>query len=412
MKYGLIGEHLPHSFSAFIHGKIGGYSYSLWELTPAELGAFMQKKDFAGINVTIPYKQAVIPYLDEISPTARAIGAVNTVVNRGGKLYGYNTDIGGLSALIQRCGVSLSGKKVLILGTGGTGKTAHAAASLGGAAQIQKVSRGGKDGAVSYEQAVELYSDAQLIINTTPCGMFPNCGDMPIDPALFPKAEAVIDVVYNPLRTKLVQQAQGLGIKAEGGLYMLTKQAVLASELFLDTKYKESVTETVFAATLGAKENIVLTGMPGSGKTTVGGILAQLTGRTLYDTDVYLEQKHGMPVSEMFSRYGEQTFRDWETTAVKELSANSGCIIATGGGAILMQENVQSLKQNGRLYFLDRPLESLLPTADRPLASTADAIKQRYTERYAMYLSTADTVIAVNGTANDVAAMITERHCI
>jgi len=412
MRYGLIGEHLPHSFSAFIHGKIGSYSYELWELPPEKLAEFMQKKQFGGINVTIPYKQAVIPYLDEISPAADAIGAVNTVVNRGGKLYGYNTDIGGLSALIQRVGVSLAGKKVLILGTGGTAKTAYAAASLGGAAQIQKVSRGGKDGALTYEQAAEQFGDAQLIINTTPCGMFPNCEAMPIDPALFPKAAAVIDVVYNPLRTRLVQRATKLGIRAEGGLYMLTKQAVLASELFFDTKYDAGVTEKVFAATLGAKENIVLTGMPGSGKTTVGGILAQLTGRTLYDTDVYLEQKHGMPVSAMFSRYGEQGFRDMETAAVKELSAHSGCIIATGGGAILRQENVQSLKQNGRLYFLDRPIESLLPTADRPLASTAEAIKQRYTERYATYISTADTVIAVNGTANDVAATITERHCI
>lgn len=410
MKYGLIGEHLPHSFSAQIHSMIGGYDYRLCELRPEELEGFMQKKDFLGINVTIPYKQAVIPYLDEISPLAAEIGAVNTVVNRGGKLYGYNTDIGGITALIQRTGVGLEGKKVLILGTGGTSKTAFTAAKHGGAAQIFKVSRSAKDGAVSYDEAVEKHGDADVIINTTPCGMYPETDGMPIDLSPFSSLKAAVDVVYNPLRTRFVQKAAALGIPSEGGLYMLVKQAVLASELFLDTKHGDAVTEKIFAEIKTQKENIVLSGMPGSGKTTVGGILAKATGRTMYDTDQYLEKKHGMTVPEMFASFGEPTFRDMEAEAVKELSVNGGVIIATGGGAVMRAESAGRLKQNGRIYFLDRPLSEIIPTDDRPMSRTREALEKRYNERYGTYLSTADAVIEVKGTPNDVANAIIERH--
>lgn len=409
MEYGLIGEKLPHSFSAVIHGMIGEYGYSLKELASTELDAFMKSKSFKGINVTIPYKQAVIPYLDWISEEAAQIGAVNTVVNRGGKLYGYNTDIGGLKSLIERVG-GVKGKKVLILGTGGTSKTAFVAANIMGACEVYKVSRSARDGALSYEKAVKAHHDAHVIINTTPCGMFPQIEATPIDLSLFKGLSAVVDVVYNPLRTKLISKALSLKIKAEGGLYMLVKQAVLASELFFNTEYESALTEKIHGTLLAQKENIVLTGMPASGKSTVGALLAKTLNRPFYDTDEGIKQKCGMEIPDIFAKHGEEYFRSVETAVIKELSANSGCIIATGGGAAMRSANVEALKQNGRIYFLDRPLEQLLPTPDRPLASSAEAIKARYNERYGTYIATADTVIKINGNAQSVANDIERRH--
>lgn len=410
MKYGLIGEHLPHSFSAQIHEALGGYCYELKELAPTELEGFMKKREFCGINVTIPYKQAVMPYLDEISPLALEIGAVNTVINRGGKLYGYNTDIGGISALIQRMGVDLKGKKVLILGTGGTSNTAFTAAKHGGAASVLKVSRGGKGGAIGYEEAMERHGDAEVIINTTPCGMFPDNDGCPIDLAPFPRLKGVVDVVYNPLRTRLVQMAAEKGLAAEGGLYMLVKQAVLASELFTDSKYDDGVTDSVYKKIKNNKESIVLSGMPSCGKTTVGGILAKITGSPFYDSDKCLEEKHGMAVPDMFARFGEPVFRDMEAEAIRELSLKSGCIIATGGGAVIRPESARRLKQNGTVYFLDRPLKDLVATDDRPMSRTREALEQRYKERYPIYLSTADCVLKVDSTAEEMARRIIERH--
>lgn len=410
MKYGLIGEKLPHSFSAMVHGAIGGYDYELKELHREELEAFITAKEFCGINVTVPYKEQVIPYLDKIDPLAAEIGAVNTVVNRDGVLYGYNTDISGMLSLIERMGLELKGKKVLVLGTGGTSKTAAAAAKHLEAATVIKVSRRGKDGAVSYEEAVTKHTDAEIIINTTPCGMYPDNESVPIDLSFFTKLEGVADVIYNPLRSRLVREAKRLGVVAEGGLYMLVKQALLASELFFDTEYGEDTTCKVFSNVITSKENIVLSGMPSSGKTTVGTLLSRLTGRELYDTDKYLEAKHGMSVPDMFSRYGEPKFRDMEAEAVKELSVKNGVIIATGGGAVMRAESADALKQNGRIYFLDRPLAELIPTDDRPMSRTREALEQRYNERYDTYLSTADEVIKVKGTPTDVALSITERH--
>ncbi len=410
MKYGLIGEKLPHSFSAVVHKAIGGYDYELKELCPWELEPFLKAKEFIGINVTVPYKEAVIPYLDEISPLAAEIGAVNTVVNRSGVLYGYNTDIGGMLDLIKRMGLEIKGKKALILGTGGTSKTAATAVKHLEAAHVIKVSRSGKDGAVSYEEAVTKHKDAEIIINTTPCGMYPNNKGIPLDLSVFTGLEGVVDAVYNPLRTRLVREAKRLGAVAEGGLYMLVKQAVLASELFFDTKYANSVTDKVFTTISTGKENVVLSGMPSSGKTTVGTLLSGIMGRELYDTDKYLEAKHGMSVPDMFARYGEPTFRDMEAEAVKELSVKNGVIIATGGGAVMRAESADALKQNGRIYFLDRPLTELIPTDDRPMSRTREALEQRYNERYGTYLSTADEIIEVKGAPEEVALTIKERH--
>lgn len=408
MQYGCIGEHLTHSFSKEIHGQLKDYLYELRQIPMGQLGAFMEKRDFKAINVTIPYKQDVIPYLKEIEPMAASIGAVNTVVNRDGDLYGYNTDFGGMLDLIKHAGITLVGKKVLILGTGGTSKTAMAVAKHMGAASVYRVSRSAKPGVLTYEQVLAEHLDAQVLINTTPRGMFSREGGMSIDPALFSELSGVVDAVYNPLRTEFVLKARSLGVPAAGGLYMLVRQAVLASEIFLDTKYPEEVTEQVYRKIKASKENIVLTGMPGSGKTTVGKLLATELNRPFWDTDVLIAEKTGKTPAEIIRDQGEKVFREIESEVIREISAQNGCVIATGGGAVLRMQNVELLRSNGKIFFLDRPLQQLIPTADRPLSSTKDAISQRYRERYPIYTATADEIIP-NGETPEKAVQLVKR---
>lgn len=398
MKYGLIGEHLKHSYSCEIHAQIADYEYELHELPPSGLGGFLKKREFNAINVTIPYKQDVIPYLDEISDTAKRIGAVNTIVNRNGRLYGDNTDFAGMLALARHIGVDMKGRKVLILGTGGASKTGHALAEYMGAESVFYVSRSGKDGSISYEQAVTEHSDAQIIINATPVGMFPKQDGRPIDISAFPKLEGVIDAIYNPLRTNLILDAQERGIPAEGGLYMLSAQAVHASAVFRDIPLDESLVDKAFKSVKNDKQSIVLIGMPSSGKTTVGRILAEKCGKQLADTDEYIVRKIGMPISDFFAKFGEAEFRRIEKETVAELSATGGRIIATGGGAVLDPENVRALKQNGVLVFLDRRPENLVATDDRPLASRRSALEKLYTERYDIYCAAAELHIDANTT--------------
>lgn len=398
MKYGLIGEHLKHSYSCEIHAQIADYEYELHELPPSGLGGFLKKREFNAINVTIPYKQDVIPYLDEISDTAKRIGAVNTIVNRNGRLYGDNTDFAGMLALAKHIGVDMKGRKVLILGTGGASKTGHALAEYMGAQSVYYVSRSGKDGSISYEQAVTEHGDAQIIINATPVGMFPKQDGRPIDISAFPKLEGVIDAIYNPLRTNLVLDAQERGIPAEGGLYMLSAQAVHASAVFRDIPLDESLVDKAFKSVKNDKQSIVLIGMPSSGKTTVGRILAEKCGKQLADTDEYIVRKIGMPISDFFAKHGEAEFRKIEKETVAELSATGGRIIATGGGAVLDAENVRALKQNGVLVFLDRRPENLIATDDRPLASRRSALEKLYAERYDIYCAAAELHIDANTT--------------
>lgn len=398
MKYGLIGEHLKHSYSCEIHAQIADYEYELHEIPPSGLGGFLTKREFNAINVTIPYKQDVIPYLDEISDTAKRIGAVNTIVNRNGRLYGDNTDFAGMLALARHIGVDMKGRKVLILGTGGASKTGHALAEYMGAESVYYVSRSGKDGSISYEQAVTEHSDAQIIINATPVGMFPKQDGRPIDISAFPKLEGVIDAIYNPLRTNLILDAQERGIPAEGGLYMLSAQAVHASAVFRDIPLDESLVDKAFKSVKNDKQSIVLIGMPSSGKTTVGRILAEKCGKHLADTDEYIIKKIGMPISDFFAKFGEAEFRKIEKETVAELSATGGRIIATGGGAVLDAENVRALKQNGVLVFLDRRPENLIATDDRPLASRRSALEKLYTERYDIYCAAAELHIDANTT--------------
>lgn len=398
MKYGLIGEHLKHSYSCEIHAQIADYEYELHEIPPSGLGGFLKKREFNAINVTIPYKQDVIPYLDEISDTAKRIGAVNTIVNRNGRLYGDNTDFAGMLALARHIGVDMKGRKVLILGTGGASKTGHALAEYMGAESVYYVSRSGKDGSISYEQAVTEHSDARIIINATPVGMFPKQDGRPIDISAFPKLEGVIDAIYNPLRTNLILDAQERGIPAEGGLYMLSAQAVHAAAVFQDIPLDESLVDKAFKSVKNDKQSIVLIGMPSSGKTTVGRILAEKCGKQLADTDEYIIKKIGMPISDFFAKHGEAEFRKIEKETVAELSATGGRIIATGGGAVLDPENVRALKQNGVLVFLDRRPENLVATDDRPLASRRSALEKLYTERYDIYCAAAELHIDANTT--------------
>lgn len=391
-KYGCIGKKLTHSFSKEIHARLADYEYELIELTEDEIAPFFEKKAFAAINVTIPYKQTVIPYLDWVSATASRIGAVNTIVNRDGKLYGYNTDYYGMKALIERVGVNLSGKKVLVLGTGGTSKTARVVAADLGAAEILTVSRRKTAEFINYEEAVSHHRDAQVIINTTPSGMYPDCGSKPIDVRHFPQLEGVIDAVYNPLRTNLVLDARARGIKAECGLYMLVMQAVVAVEKFLDTSIDKEAANQVFASVFASKENIVLTGMPGSGKSTVGKLL-DVDGFTFVDTDEEIEKRCGCSIKELIGEKGEQYFRDLETEVIRDVSSRSCQIISTGGGAILREENVRYLRQNGKLFFLDADIGRLQATDSRPLSDTREKLENLYAERIGIYRSTADVIV-------------------
>lgn len=409
MNYGCIGEHLPHSFSREIHEQIGSYAYELKELTPDELPGFLAARDFRGINVTIPYKQAVIPALDEIDETAREIGAVNTIVRRDGRLLGYNTDLCGLTRLIRRIGLDPAGKKVLIFGTGGTSRTSLYAARQLGAREVFRVSRSGREGCITYEQALQHHTDAEIIINTTPCGMFPDLAAQPLSLDAFHALQGVVDAIYNPLRSRLVLDALARGIPAEGGLYMLVAQAVRASELFLDTVYPEDLTDRIFRRILREKENLVLIGMPGSGKSVVGKILSGSTGKPLADTDELIVRRAGKSIPEIFAREGEPAFRDLESEVILDLSRRGGQVISTGGGAVLRPENVTALRQNGRLFWLDRDPDSLRPTDDRPLADTAEKMKALYRQREPVYRAAADEIIPVRGTPEEAAGMIESR---
>ena len=407
MRYGLIGERLGHSFSKEVHAMLSDYDYEIREVARDELDSFMQKADFKAINVTIPYKESVIPYLSYISEEAKLIGSVNTIVNREGKLYGYNTDFAGMVALINEMRLSFIGKKTVILGTGGTSKTAKAVATSLGADPILTVSRTKKDGCIDYNELMKDHLDAEIIINTTPIGMYPDNFSSIIDITPFEHLEGVIDAIYNPIRTKLVVDALERGIKAEGGLYMLVAQAVYASEIFLDTKYPIEKLNKIFKKIKRKKENIVLIGMPASGKTTVSTLIGKELSREICDTDQMIVSTHKVSIPDIFKSEGEAVFRSYESEEIARVSMKNNSVIATGGGAILKKDNVRMLKQNGVLFFIDRPYEKLVPTIDRPLSSDLESIKKRYDERYDLYVESADVVIDADDTPINIAKKIT-----
>lgn len=408
MKYGCIGKKLGHSFSREIHAALGNPEYELCEIAPEKLDAFLEEKNFSAINVTIPYKEAVIVRLSHTDEAARRIGAVNTIVNRGGELFGYNTDFYGMCALFSHAGIDAAGKKVIVLGTGGTSKTACAVAESLGASTVLRVGRTGREGSLTYDELYAHHTDAEILINTTPVGMYPNLSQVPVDLLKFPHLSGVVDAVYNPLRTEFVLAAKKRGIPAEGGLFMLVAQGVRASEIFFDTHYPEGTTEAVFRKIRQQKENIVLIGMPSSGKTTVGRLLADALSRPFVDVDERIVLRAG-DIGEIFKNEGETGFRAIESAVIKdEIAPVCGSVIATGGGSVLSDENVKNLLQNGRLYFLNRPFGLLTPTGDRPLSSNKEALKKRYEERLARYLEVADVEVDATGTPEEVACTVRE----
>lgn len=417
MEYGLIGERLGHSFSKVIHESLETYTYELHEVSKEDFDSFMTAHDFKAINVTIPYKNAVIPYLDVVDPVAKEIGAVNTIVNKDGKLYGYNTDVLGLRDLILKNNMDYAGKRVLILGSGGTAHTARYVAGSLGAREVLFICRSGSasmqalldsgEKCITYEQVEKDGIEADYIINTTPAGMFPNNDGCPLDLTKVQGLVGVTDVIFNPLRTNLVLNALEMRLKAEGGLYMLVSQAVHAIEYFLDKKISDSEIDRVFRQVYKEKENLVLLGMPGSGKTTIGKNID--LGKAFTDSDWVIADKYG-PIPELFEKYGEEGFRDRETEAIKEIAKATGQVIACGGGVILRKENLRYLRQNGILFFLDRPIEDIRPTKDRPLSSDREALQKRYEERYPIYVKEADEIIKVHGTVEDSIKQVKERY--
>lgn len=397
-QYGLIGGKLGHSYSKIIHEQIADYTYELMPLpTEAEARAFMEKRTFAAINVTIPYKQLVIPYCDVVDPKAQAIGAVNTIVNRDGKLYGYNTDYAGFAYLAKAHGVDFAGKTVLILGTGGTHSTVTAVCRDGGAKEILTASRTGKDGALLYSEAMHR-RDVQIVVNTTPCGMYPNVGQCLIDPKAFPRLEAVLDVIYNPFRTELLLRAEDCGVTAAGGFEMLVAQAVFAAEHFTGKALDSAaIIPDVSRRLRHELANVSIIGMPGCGKSTVGAALAKRLGKKFVDLDAEIERRTGYTIPDIFAQEGEAAFRRYEADVLADIAKGNSQVIACGGGVIKNPANSRALRQNGPVLWVRRPLERLA-TGGRPLSKGGAALKQLEAERTPLYSAASTAVLENNGT--------------
>ncbi len=399
MKYGLLGQKLGHSYSPAIH-RLFGYDYGLFEVEAEQLEDFLTNGDFRGLNVTMPYKKAVIPYLDALSPAAKALGAVNTIL-RTEKLIGHNTDYFGFSYLLQSAHLDVQGKKCLVLGSGGASNTVCAVLkSLG--ARVVVISRSGEN---NYEN-LQQHKDATLIVNTTPIGMYPNTGRSPLSLSVFEKPEAVLDVVYNPARTALMLEAEAMGIPSFGGLAMLVAQAWESARWFTGRDIPEPEIDRILQILQRQTENILLIGMPGCGKSTIGRLLAERTGRPFADADACIEEKAGLSVPEIFTRYGQEQFRRMETEVLRELGKQSGLVIACGGGAVTQPQNYDLLHQNGRMIWLQRDL-SLLATDGRPLSAHND-LEQMYIRRQPMYAAFADLRVSNNGTPEETVRNILE----
>ena len=398
MRYGLLGRKLGHSYSPMIHGMLG-YEYGLFEREPEDVADFLKNGDFDGINVTIPYKKDVLPYLDEINPLALRLGAVNTIVRRNGKLKGFNSDYFGFLSMVRRTGIDVSGKKALVLGSGGASATVHAVLEDLGAAVVV-VSRKGEN---NYDN-LHLHADAALLVNATPVGMYPNTGAAPVDVSRFPALEGVLDVIYNPARTQLLLDSERLGIPACNGLWMLVAQAVQSSRWFRDKELPDSLIADIHRALRDQMENIALIGMAGCGKSTVGRRLAQELGREFVDADTEIEKLAGKPIPRIFAEDGEDHFRKLETQALAALGKRSGLVIATGGGCVTREENHPLLHQNSRILWLRRDPEKL-PTAGRPL-SQAIAPATLYALRKPMYKAFADAAVDNDGSIDETLAAI------
>ena len=396
MKCGLLGRTLGHSYSPQIHQKLGSYSYSLFEKEPQELEQFLRQGDFNGLNVTIPYKKEVIAYLDALSPTAKKLGAVNTVLRQpDGKLIGHNTDFFGFKTMLKASGIPVAGKKVLVCGSGGASNTAQAVLREAGA-KVVVLSRSGPD---NY-QNLSKHRDAALIVNTTPLGMYPNVEESAIeDLDQFPKLEGVLDVIYNPARTKLLLEAEKRGLPAVNGLLMLVAQAKESAEWFTGTVIDDGCIGTIYQELRRQMENLILIGMPGSGKTTVGKMLAQKLGREFVDADAVLEQRAGRPITQIIPLEGEAVFRAMETEVLQDLGKRSGLVLATGGGCVTRPENYDALHRNGTIVWLRRAT-ALLPTDGRPL-SQAGRLEELYQRRAPLYAAFGDLTAENSGTPQE-----------
>ena len=400
MQCGLLGRKLGHSYSPQIHSHLASYEYTLFEKEPEELEAFLKNGGFTGLNVTIPYKKDVIPYLDELSPTAKRLGAVNTIVRReDGSLIGHNTDYFGFCSMVGRSGLTVAGKKVLVLGSGGASNTAVAALEEMGA-QVVVISRSGEN---NYDN-LHRHADAAVIVNTTPVGMYPKTGVSPISLERFQKLEGVLDVVYNPARTQLLLDAESRGLIAMNGLWMLVAQAKESAEWFAGMQIPDGKIAKIHGLLRAQMENIVLIGMPGCGKTTVGQALATMQGKRFVDADAVLEERVGRKITDIIPSDGEEAFRQMETDTLAELGKQSGLVIATGGGCVTRERNYPLLHQNGTILWLTRELDKL-PTHGRPLSQTGK-LQQMYAVREPMYRRFADAVISNDAAVEQTIAQI------
>lgn len=403
MVYGLLGRTLRHSYSPQIHALLGDYEYRLFEVEPQDLEAFLKKREFGGINVTIPYKKDVLPYLSGISDNAKRIGAVNTIiVKEDGGLYGDNTDYDGFLCLVQKSGFQVKGKKALVLGTGGASLPISAVLSDLGAREIVFISRSGEN---NY-QNLSRHADADLIVNTTPVGMYPNNLKSPLSLSEFPNLSGVLDIVYNPQKTKLILDAERLGIPAYSGLLMLVAQGKRAAELFLGHDIPDSETDRIFKKLSTEMQNIVLVGMPGCGKTTVGKALAEQLNRPFFDADEEILKQTGKSAEAWIEACGETVFRQKETEVLESLCKQSGTVIATGGGAVTVPENADILRQNSIVFFINRDI-SALPTEGRPL-SKATALSEMYEVRLPLYRGVCDHEIPADDSVEAVVRRILE----
>jgi len=395
-----LGRKLGHSYSPQIHAYLGGYSYDLFEKEPEDVASFVKEGNYTGINVTIPYKKDVIPCMDELSPAALKMGAVNTVVRRAdGTLWGHNTDYFGFTSMVHRSGITVNGRKVLVLGSGGASNTAvKALEDLG--AHVVIISRSGEN---NYDN-LHLHKDATVIVNTTPVGMFPKNGAAPVDLRLFPRLEGVLDVIYNPARTRLLLDAEKLGLPYENGLWMLVAQAKEAAEFFGGQKLPDSLIGTVYRKMSANMQNIVLIGMPGSGKSTIAALLAEALGRKMVDADVEIEKMAGKTIPEIFAQDGEEVFRSWETKVLEELGKQSQLIIATGGGCVTRERNYPLLHQNSSIFWLQRDPDSLA-TDGRPLSQNGK-LSEMFRIRKPLYESFADHIIDNNRSCQETVQRI------
>lgn len=384
MEYGLLGEKLGHSFSPQIHGQLASYEYGLIEKKPEDVEAFLREKKFRGLNVTIPYKKTVLEFCDEISELAGRIGSINTIANRDGILYGDNTDYSGFRYMVRKLGVPVKGKKALILGNGGAAPAVRAALEDEQAGQIVIISRRGED---NYEN-LSRHADARILVNTTPLGMYPNNGKVAVDLERFPHCEAAFDLIYNPLRTRFLLDAERLGIPCMDGLAMLVAQAKKSCEIFLDQEIPDEEIERIREDLYRNVRNVCLIGMPGSGKTTVGRELARRLGKKFVDIDREIVRREGKEIPEIFSESGEEGFRRVETSLLAQVTKESGQVIATGGGVVVRPENRELLRQNGVVIFLERDLKEL-ETEGRPI-SLSRPLSQIYEERKDAYHSWSD----------------------